>query len=164
MATILLVDDDPLKRNLLRGLLAHRGYTLLEAEDGQRGLDLAKQEHPDLIIADLIMPNMNGHEFCSRLRQDPDLAQIPLAVCSGMHPEDIQVIAKDCDVRHIIPYTPGLGMHLDRVLNEAVMHKVIDEALSGSGLPQAEARGEEFEAELEDVLARLKALSAKLPL
>ena len=66
--TVLLVDDDSTLRELLSDHLLRAGYRVLTAGDGKRGLTVALETHPDLIIMDLMMPGMDGWELCQRLR------------------------------------------------------------------------------------------------
>ncbi len=67
---ILIADDDPHIRRLISELLAAEGYRLLAAEDGEEALRVCREEHPDLIILDIIMPKMDGMEVCRRLRDE----------------------------------------------------------------------------------------------
>ena len=78
MATILIVDDRPSNREYLVTLLGYGGHRLLEAADGAEGLAAAKIVHLDLVIADILMPTMDGYEFVRRLRAEPALAGIPV--------------------------------------------------------------------------------------
>lgn len=78
MATILVIEDERLLRENLLSLLEFEGYSVLEAEDGQRGLDLATEHHPDLVICDIAMPVMDGYEVLSHLRNVPETRGIPL--------------------------------------------------------------------------------------
>ena len=75
-AKILAVDDDLGLLQLMREMLARQGYQVLVADNGPLALDLALQEHPDLILLDVMMPEMDGFEVCRRLRQDPRTADI----------------------------------------------------------------------------------------
>lgn len=72
MAKILIVDDSGLTRRILRRALEPAGYSIVEAEDGLKGLDKYSEEKPDLVILDMIMPGMEGLEVLARiLEQDP---------------------------------------------------------------------------------------------
>lgn len=71
MARILIVDDDPNARLLVRTLAEHAGHDVIEANDGRAGYALALQSSPDLTIIDLAMPQMSGAEFVRALRADP---------------------------------------------------------------------------------------------
>ena len=69
--TILLVEDDPSVRELLKVLLEVEGYDIVEASDGLEGLEKAGELRPDLMIVDLMMPQVDGERVISRLRADP---------------------------------------------------------------------------------------------
>ena len=73
MATILVVDDRPINRELLVTLLGYGGHRMLEAPDGEKALAIARAERPELIIADIIMPAMDGYEFARQVRKDAKL-------------------------------------------------------------------------------------------
>ena len=70
MATILIVDDLSANRDLLVTILRHQGHRMVEAADGAAGLAVARAEHPDLVITDVLMPVMDGYELVRQLRRD----------------------------------------------------------------------------------------------
>ena len=74
MATILIVEDDRAGMKLLVSLLSSQGHRTLQAGDGVEALALVRAERPDLVITDLLLPRMDGYEFLSCLRQEPELA------------------------------------------------------------------------------------------
>ncbi len=82
--TLLLVDDSPINLDLLMETLDGLGYRLLEAIDGPTALDVARQEIPDLILLDILMPGMDGFEVCRRLREDPLTEDIPVIFLSAL--------------------------------------------------------------------------------
>src|ERR1043166_10099394 len=69
MAKILLIDDDLGIRDVVRFALAREGFAVIEAEDGAQGLALAEREAPDLIVLDIMIPELDGTEVCRRLRR-----------------------------------------------------------------------------------------------
>jgi sigma-B regulation protein RsbU (phosphoserine phosphatase) len=71
-ATILVVDDSPVNLRLIVRTLEGRGYRLLAAKSARAALDIARQVHPDLILLDVMMPEMDGFEVCRALKADPD--------------------------------------------------------------------------------------------
>jgi CheY-like chemotaxis protein len=75
---VLLIDDQDDEREIQRALLTHRGYSVLDASDGARGLELALERQPDLILLDVAMPRMDGFEVCRAIRADPRTASIPV--------------------------------------------------------------------------------------
>jgi putative two-component system response regulator len=80
MALILVVDDNAQSRYLLTVLLGSVGHRVIEAEDGARGLEIARRDSPALVITDVLMPVMDGFELCYRLRRNPQLRGTPLLV------------------------------------------------------------------------------------
>jgi len=76
---ILVVDDDDsVRKSITAALRMKGGYETLEAEDGFAGLELAKQHHPDLIISDVVMKNLNGFLMLEVLKEYPGTADIPI--------------------------------------------------------------------------------------
>lgn len=69
-AQILIVEDESSERNALREKLTHEGFSILDAKDGEEGLEIALREHPDLILLDILMPNMDGMTMMHKLRED----------------------------------------------------------------------------------------------
>lgn len=84
--TILLVEDYEDTRAMLRNWLERRGYRLVEAGDGQEAVDLAPLAHPDLILMDLRLPELNGIAATRRLRQYAGLKDVPVVVLSALDP------------------------------------------------------------------------------
>jgi len=78
MISILIVDDDPHIRELLRLYLRKEGYQLLEAKDGQEALDILEVERVQLAIVDIMMPHVDGYELCAKIRQYYDLPVLML--------------------------------------------------------------------------------------
>jgi len=82
--TLLLVDDSPVNLDLLKETLDGLGYRLLEAIDGVTALKVAREELPDLILLDILMPGMDGFEVCQRLRSDPATGDVPIIFLSAL--------------------------------------------------------------------------------
>jgi diguanylate cyclase (GGDEF)-like protein/PAS domain S-box-containing protein len=103
-STILIVDDHVLNREFLRTLLGYGGYRLLEAADGIEGLEVVRRERPDLIISDIMMPNMDGYQFVTQLRLDPDLADVPVIFYTATYRErEALDMAAACAVPWVLP-------------------------------------------------------------
>ncbi|MFH1650809.1 MAG: response regulator [Chloroflexota bacterium] len=75
---ILIVEDNPQNMRLMEMVLQSGGYALVKAGDGPEALQTAQRERPDLIIMDIQLPEMSGLEVTRRLRQDPELRQVPI--------------------------------------------------------------------------------------
>ncbi|HEU4714352.1 MAG TPA: PAS domain S-box protein [Pyrinomonadaceae bacterium] len=91
--SVLIVNDEPDQLKLMGSLLAKAGYAVLTAFDGLDGLNLAKQEHPDLVISDVSMPRMNGLEFCQKLRADTELKTVPILLVSALQKDTESAVA-----------------------------------------------------------------------
>ena len=81
--TILIVEDHTDTRDALAKLLEYSGYQVVTAEDGQQGFEQACAQSPDLILADIFMPVMDGIEMIKQLRARPDCGKTPILVLSG---------------------------------------------------------------------------------
>jgi len=77
---VLLIDDDQVLMQMLSQYLRKNGYEVYEASTGKEGLRLAYNEHPDLVILDVMLPGMDGWEVCARLRE---MADVPVIMLSG---------------------------------------------------------------------------------
>lgn len=83
IARILIVDDEPDIRFMMRLIFESAGYEVVEARNGAAGLKSVRAKRPDLVTTDVMMPMMDGLEFIDRLRADPKTAAIPILVVSG---------------------------------------------------------------------------------
>jgi transcriptional regulator with GAF, ATPase, and Fis domain len=82
--TILIVDDEKIARDVLKGLLINQGYNLEFATNGVEGLEKAKEFVPDLILLDVMMADLDGYEVCRKLRNDPILAEVPIIMITNL--------------------------------------------------------------------------------
>jgi CheY-like chemotaxis protein len=80
---ILLVEDEEIMINLLEKKLKREGYEVSIAKDGEKGLEKIREEKPDLILLDIILPKMNGFEVMERMKEDEELSKIPVIVISN---------------------------------------------------------------------------------
>ncbi len=81
---ILVVEDEATLQKALVEVLEQSGYEALSAMDGERGLQLAKEENPDLILLDIILPKMDGFEVLKALKEDPKAANIPVIILTNL--------------------------------------------------------------------------------
>ena len=103
MATILIVDTRPTDRQIFVTLLGSFGHRMLEANDGAQALELAKAELPDLVITDIVMPNMDGFTLVRRLRAEPLLAGVPVIFQTAHYLEsEIHKLATASGIEHIL--------------------------------------------------------------
>ena len=109
---ILIVDDEPQITRVLRTGLTTRGYEVRVAADGESALDTFNDWHPDLVITDLSMPNMDGIELCGRLRL---MSQVPIIVLSVKGEEKAKVEALDAGADDYVTKPFGIEELLARV-------------------------------------------------
>ncbi len=85
---ILIIDDDPVARMQLRLCLEDQGYSIVEAQDGEEGLSIYNQLHPDMVLLDALMPGLNGFECCIQLQSLPRGDQIPILMITGLDDQE----------------------------------------------------------------------------
>ena len=103
MPMILVVDDEPKTVELLSDLLKHAGYRVLEAFGGQQGIELATQYLPQVIILDLMMPQVNGFDVVRELRANPATKDIAIVIFSAKDISEEEVGELNADIRAIVP-------------------------------------------------------------
>jgi len=91
---ILCIEDEAGMLDLLRLILESAGYTFLAAKDGQEGLDAMRRERPDLILLDLMLPEVSGAEVLLRKKQDPAIERIPVIAVTAMSSAFDQIMWK----------------------------------------------------------------------
>lgn len=117
--TILIVDDNADVRAYLRSILS-AGYSVVEASDGSNGLRLARESVPDLIVSDIMMPIMNGLEFCSRIKEDSITSHIPV----------ILLTARSTEQQRIEGYAHGADAYITKPFSAALLTARIDSMLT----------------------------------
>ena len=80
---ILVVDDSPTERHVLVDLLTKNGYQVITAESGEEGVEKAKQELPDLVLMDVVMPGLNGYQATRTLTREESTKHLPIIVCTS---------------------------------------------------------------------------------
>jgi CheY-like chemotaxis protein len=119
MATILVVDDRPTNREFLVTLFGYANHRCIQARDGAEALALARSEQPDLIVTDLLMPTMDGHEFVRQLRSDPALASMKVIFYSATYTvPEARAMAESCAVKTVLPKPSDPEVILDAVNRE----------------------------------------------
>ncbi|RJE86296.1 response regulator [Paenibacillus sp. 1011MAR3C5] len=99
MKTILLVEDNEMNRDMLSRRLSRKGFQVITAEDGREGVDLATQQHPDLILMDLSLPVMDGWEATRLLKNRDNTKHIPVIVLTAhaMAGDEAEAFRAGCD-------------------------------------------------------------------
>jgi len=138
MATILLVDANPTDRRLYITLLGNFGHRLLEAGDGVQALELARAELPDLIVTEILMPNMDGFTLVRRLRAEPLLAGVPVIFQTAHYFEsDVRKLAMASGIHHILG-KPAEPQEILRTVQEALKQPTMPSRLPKTGQLQRE--------------------------
>ena len=118
MASVVVIDDSGPDRRLALTLLKHAGHSVVVCDDGQEGLDVIKRENPDLIIADIIIPGLDGYRVARAVRSDPKTANTPIILQTAHYLEaEVRRLAAQLAVDEVIfkPYEPQT--FLDAVAN-----------------------------------------------
>ena len=154
---ILVVDDEEDTRELLRALLESEGYAVTTAADGEAALARVQETRPDLILLDIMMPEMNGYQVCERLKADPNTRDIPIIFISALEQTDDKVrafaaggvdyVTKPFQMKEVLA---RVATHLSL---RALQQKLADQ------LQALQARNEEL-----DTFARAVAHDLKAPL
>ena len=115
MPTAVVVDDTAADRLLAETLLQHAGYTVTTCADGQCGLDMINAEHPDLIVADIITPGIDGYDLARAVRANPSTASTPIILQTAHYLEaDVRRLAAQIGVMHVVikPYEPQVFLDI----------------------------------------------------
>jgi two-component system, OmpR family, KDP operon response regulator KdpE len=128
-ATILVVDDEPQIRRVLRATLSSYGYDVVEAKNGQEGIEMVIRERPDLILLDVNMPDMSGLEACSKIRLS---FEGPIIMITVRNLEQDKIAALDSGADDYVVKPFAIGELLARI--RAVLRRFTSEEL----LPKVE--------------------------
>ena len=96
---ILIIEDTEDNRRILRDLLTHAGYDLIEADDGAKGVAMAAEHRPDLILMDIQLPTIDGYEATRQIKANPDLRHIPIVAVTSyaLSGDEAKTMAAGCD-------------------------------------------------------------------
>ncbi|MBU4370191.1 response regulator [Patescibacteria group bacterium] len=118
---ILICEDEPDMRGLLQSMIESADYDVITAEDGQKSLDLAIKERPDMILLDLVMPKLSGFEVLEKLRYEPATQEIPVIILSNLGQEKEVSKGKSLGA---VDYLIKADVHLTEILDK--ISKYID--------------------------------------
>lgn len=117
MTRILIVEDDPNLRVVIRMVLERAGYEIAEARHGVDALESIGVQIPDLVVADMTMPVMNGVELIDRIHANPTTASLPIVLLSGMQVEP--AVSRLVNAVVLKPFEPAdLVAIIDRALHD----------------------------------------------
>jgi DNA-binding response OmpR family regulator len=107
---ILIVEDDKFLRELISQKLVKEGYNISQAIDGEEGLKKIKEEKPDLVLLDLILPGIDGFEVLARIKEEQEVVKIPVIILSNLgQKEDVEKGLQLGAVDYLVKahFTPG---------------------------------------------------------
>ena len=122
MARILIVDDSPTEMFKLTGMLEKHGHVVLKAENGADGVALARQEKPDAVLMDIVMPGLNGFQATRQLSKDPETNHIPV----------IMVTTKDQETDMVWAARQGAKDYITKPVDEDNLRLTLKNVLADS--------------------------------
>jgi twitching motility two-component system response regulator PilH len=133
MARILIVDDSPSQLMGIRRIVEKLGHEALTAEDGAAGVEAAKRELPDLILMDVVMPNLNGFQATRSITREPTTKHIPIVL----------VTTKDQDTDRVWGMRQGAKAYITKPFSESELADMIQQMLGGDGAAAATTPADE---------------------
>jgi len=121
MARILIVDDSPTEMYKLTGMLEKHGHEVLKAENGADGVALARQEKPDAVLMDIVMPGLNGFQATRQLTKDAETSHIPVII----------ITTKDQETDKVWGTRQGARDYLTKPVDEDTLIKTLNNVLAG---------------------------------
>lgn len=115
---VLVTEDEPPMLQVLTDALSESGFKTLQAKDGQQGLVIALQEHPDLILLDILMPNMDGLTMLNKLREDTWGKHVPVIILTNVSSDTdpvIQAIVKNQPSYYFVKSDVKLEMIIEKI-------------------------------------------------
>ncbi|MET4692610.1 twitching motility response regulator PilH [Endozoicomonas lisbonensis] len=111
MANVLIVDDSPTELYRLKAILEKNGYNVITAENGADGVALCRQEKPDAVLMDIVMPGLNGFQATRQLSKDSETHQIPIII----------ITTKDQETDKVWGLRQGAKDYLTKPIDEKVL-------------------------------------------
>ncbi len=135
-ATVLVVDDEAPILVLLHYNLAKAGYRIVQAADGEEAMTVAKEEHPDIVILDWMLPSLSGIEVCRQMRRDGELANIPIIMLTAKGEEQDRVHGLEVGADDYMPkpFSPAELLARIRAVLRRIRPALAEEALSYADL------------------------------
>ena len=121
MARILVTDDEKDVVDLIKFMLERDGHQVIEAYDGKEGLEKATSEHPDLMILDIMMPEMDGYTVTAKLAEVKETAKIPIIILTSKG-----------QMRDLFEMSPNVVHYLDKPFDPATLRAKVSEILAKS--------------------------------
>ncbi|MBX3688847.1 twitching motility response regulator PilH [Dokdonella sp.] len=122
MSKVLIIDDSPSQLVSMKRAVEKLGHEVVTAEDGAAGVEAAKRELPDLILMDVVMPNLNGFQATRTISKDASTSHIPIVL----------VTTKDQDTDRVWGMRQGAKAYVTKPIDDAELMRVIKEYLPGA--------------------------------
>jgi twitching motility two-component system response regulator PilH len=122
MPRVLIVDDSPTETYKFKETLEKHGFEIITADNGADGVAVARQEQPDVVLMDVVMPGLNGFQATRQLSKGDDTKHIPVII----------VTTKDQETDKVWGRRQGASEYLTKPVNEAVLIDTINRAMSGN--------------------------------
>lgn len=120
MANVLIVDDSPTELYRLKAILERNGYTVITAESGADGVALCRQEKPDAVLMDIVMPGLNGFQATRQLSKDSETHRIPIII----------ITTKDQETDKVWGLRQGAKDYLTKPIDEKVLLNTLTKVIS----------------------------------
>ena len=120
MANVLIVDDSPTELYRLKAILERNGYNVITAENGADGVALCRQEKPDAVLMDIVMPGLNGFQATRQLSKDSETHQIPIII----------ITTKDQETDKVWGLRQGAKDYLTKPIDEKVLLNTLTKVTS----------------------------------
>ncbi len=124
MPRVLIVDDSPTETYAFQGMLEKHGFEVLTADNGADGVALARQELPDVVLMDIVMPGLNGFQATRQLTKGADTAHIPVVI----------VTTKDQETDRVWGRRQGASGYLVKPVTEEELLKTVQDVMAGKTL------------------------------
>jgi twitching motility two-component system response regulator PilH len=121
MARVLIVDDSPTDTYQMKNILSRHGYEVIEAETGERGVAMAIEQQPDLVLMDIVMPGLNGFQATRQLTRGEQTSEIPVVI----------VTTKNQQTDRVWGERQGAKRYLTKPLNEKLLINTVQDVLAG---------------------------------
>ncbi|AFY87579.1 MAG: Transcriptional regulatory protein SrrA [Chroococcidiopsis cubana SAG 39.79] len=146
---LLLVDDEPGLREAVKDYLEESGFAVQVASNAREGWDLLQQNTPDLVISDIMMPQVDGYQFLKQMREDPRFKRLPV----------VFLTAKGMTTDRIQGYNSGVDAYIPKPFDPDELVAIVENLLDRRPVSQPLAEGEAPDiAELANQIAQIKAM------
>lgn len=157
---ILVIDDSNVIRNMVRDMLPKGNFEVLEAKDGLQGLNLIRQERPNLIMLDFLLPKMSGWEVYQHIQASHELQTIPLVLMSGRREEVTEKLQEPFEYFEFVQKPFDQKQLIDAI--KAAMAKAKRRPIAVAAAPMATAGANSASTDVEALNAKIAKMQAEI--